>query len=72
MSIREIINKATLRAFVIVGSFTILWSIILFIIVKSSVNISVTGTIDLSMLFGAFVSIISFALGYLFGKEVAR
>lgn len=65
----EIAKKNYLRAFIIIGSFSLLWGIIAYMIVKSTVNIRIEGVINLDMIIGSFVSIISFSLGYLFGVE---
>jgi hypothetical protein len=69
MSLREILGKANLRAIVILGSVLTLWTMILYVLFKASPEIKISGTINIDVLIGAFISIISTVMGYLFGVE---
>lgn len=63
------LRKITLRAFVVFLAFTSFIAIISYMVLKSNVEITVSGSIDVNVLFTAFITVISVIMGWLFGRQ---
>jgi len=68
-SLREVLGKATLRAYVAVLTITSLVAIVLYIIFRADVRVGFQGSIDIGQLMTAFITIISVVIGWLFGRQ---
>jgi hypothetical protein len=62
------VRKITLRAYVVFLAFTSFIYIVLYIVSRSRIEISVSGSIDVSVLVTAFITVISVLMGWLFGR----
>ena len=63
------IRKITLRAYVVFLAFTSFIAVVLYIVFRSRIEITVSGSIDVNVLFTAFISLISVIMGWLFGRH---
>jgi len=69
VSLRELASKASLRAIIAVLSLVSLIAIVFYIIIRSDIRITVTGSIDVAQVITAFLSIIAVVIGWLFGSK---
>jgi hypothetical protein len=67
------IRKITLRAYVVFLAFTSFIAIVLYIMLRSRVDLTISGNLDVNIILTAFISLISVIMGWLFGRyERAR
>jgi len=64
-----IIDKFTLRSIIAMVAVSSLVGIVIYFVIKSDARVSVTGSIDISQLFTAFLTLIGVVLGWLFGRQ---
>jgi len=63
------IDKVTLRSIVAIIAISSLVSIVMYFVLRSDARVSITGSIDISQLFTAFLTLIGVVLGWLFGRQ---
>jgi hypothetical protein len=68
-SISFFISKITLRAYVVFLAFTSFIVIVLYIILKSRIDLTISGNLDVNIILTAFISLISVIMGWLFGRQ---
>lgn len=64
-----LIDKVTLRSIISMLSISSLIFLIIYIVIRSDIEIKIGGVIDISQIITAFLTIISVVLGWLFGRS---
>lgn len=69
MSLRSFFSKITLRAYVVFTSISVFLAIVVYIVLRSSIDMRISGSLDVNQIFTAFITLISVILGWLFGRR---
>lgn len=65
----SIVSKADLRSIVSLLAITTLIGLVIYVVIRSDMRITVSGTVDIANLFTVFLTIISVIIGWLFGRR---
>jgi hypothetical protein len=72
LSIRELVAKSSLRAFVTFTIVTVVAFVFIILVVVSSKDVKIVAQVDVSKLFDAVIYAFLFVVGYLFGERQGR
>jgi len=67
--VRDLAGKATLRGYVVFLTTTVFTGLVTYIVVRSDVKLSVSGSLDINTLIVAFVALINTSMSWLFLKR---
>jgi hypothetical protein len=72
LSIKELVAKSSLRAFVTFIIVTVVSTVFIILVVVSSKDVKIVAQVDVSKLFDAVIYAFLFVVGYLFGERQGR
>jgi hypothetical protein len=72
LSIKELVAKSSLRAFVTFTIVTVVSTVFIILVVVSSKDVKIVAQVDVSKLFDAVIYAFLFVVGYLFGERQGR
>jgi hypothetical protein len=72
LSIKELVAKSSLRAFVTFTIVLVVSIVFIILVVVSSKDVKIVAQVDVSKLFDAVIYAFLFVVGYLFGERQGR